>query len=1072
MKLIKKRGSTSNIIRVFISDASSISGAGKTGLTNSSTNLYIVTRREKDTSSTTYSGSNIETISQPGTFAAPSSSSKVRFAAVDATYLPGVYELQFHDSAAEFSSNDTSGYVLIHIFEYSTSALNVVPCLAEVELVAYDTQSSVLGMTAIPTTGTIITAGTSTAQLNVSGGNVAGSVGSVTGSVGSVVGSVGSVTGLTKELIRAEIDSNSTKLDVAVSSRVPISQDLVAGISFLGPFDIDTNTLTVPNSSGTSKIFQFINQVAATGSFAIGGIGRNGSKLFVTGYDDTEYNFDMVQNIGDGDVGFIEVSILASMNNNDGDYARSTLDLSTMTGTLFVFDGITYDFSEGQNAVVAALTANLGQNYTITENSNIPSIIIEYTGAGHHSGVTDLGFTDIDSGITYSFTDGINDTYSDRTAEDVATFISGYLDGTSQFSSTVSGTTVSLTSTAPVATAGDGNKTITATNITAYARSILDFSGAAIGSFNFDSNVFTFNNDINTVADNISIYLTDAHGEGQYTVTNDHVTITVEYTGAGYNPPVTDLGFTNINCTDLVYTFIDADTNPAFMSLSGLSGGVSVGTNIPVITAGSTTTAKTNFISKVNSEAYSITALADTINTHRVNLYMNYSTEIPEITTNNNSCFVPRGFFDGFQYYVLPAPYTSTRNRLSDVIALTETRHDGVSGNGKVFYVDPTSTNTTEEGTKDNPFTNFWVAYDAITSGNGDTIILVGTNGGNLLDLNWTGGSDAGGGSGGIMAKSRFSIRGEGRGFIVGNSGGPRVFDISGSEIYLTGFSINHSYASSSASAIRINNGSNNVIDNIFFRGWKGTAITISGSVSKFNFVQNCLLNPALNAPSTTGLSTIYVSDSGAVQGPNVIRNNRIFGNTTGIGITLGANAHDIHVMNNLIRGHTTGIKLLATANNNHVVWNSVGNNSTADITDSSGVTSNVINNNYAVAQDAKVDAIKVKTDYLPSATAGSAGGVFIAGTNAATTVNLTGNLSGSVGSVSGSVGSVTNKVTPIDSDGTTYAKLAEMLLAFMSGKADITDNGSSINTISFKKADGTTESFSRSYNTDTGARP
>jgi hypothetical protein len=61
--------------------------------------------------------------------------------------------------------------------------------------------------------------------------------------------------------------------------------------------------------------------------------------------------------------------------------------------------------------------------------------------------------------------------------------------------------------------------------------------------------------------------------------------------------------------------------------------------------------------------------------------------------------------------------------------------------------------------------------------------------------------------------------------------------------------------------------------------------------------------------------------------------------------------------------------------------------------------------------------AVKTKTDYLPSATAGSAGGVFIAGSNAATsittalTANITGNLSGSVGSVTGAVGSVTGAV-------------------------------------------------------------
>jgi hypothetical protein len=63
------------------------------------------------------------------------------------------------------------------------------------------------------------------------------------------------------------------------------------------------------------------------------------------------------------------------------------------------------------------------------------------------------------------------------------------------------------------------------------------------------------------------------------------------------------------------------------------------------------------------------------------------------------------------------------------------------------------------------------------------------------------------------------------------------------------------------------------------------------------------------------------------------------------------------------------------------------------------------------------VGAIKTKTDFLPSATAGAAGGVFIAGTNAATTITtaltttFTGNLTGSVASVTGAVGSVTGNV-------------------------------------------------------------
>lgn len=52
--------------------------------------------------------------------------------------------------------------------------------------------------------------------------------------------------------------------------------------------------------------------------------------------------------------------------------------------------------------------------------------------------------------------------------------------------------------------------------------------------------------------------------------------------------------------------------------------------------------------------------------------------------------------------------------------------------------------------------------------------------------------------------------------------------------------------------------------------------------------------------------------------------------------------------------------------------------------------------------------AVKVKTDFLPSVTSGAAGGLFIAGVNAATTVTtaftttFTGNLTGSVGSVTG----------------------------------------------------------------------
>lgn len=80
---------------------------------------------------------------------------------------------------------------------------------------------------------------------------------------------------------------------------------------------------------------------------------------------------------------------------------------------------------------------------------------------------------------------------------------------------------------------------------------------------------------------------------------------------------------------------------------------------------------------------------------------------------------------------------------------------------------------------------------------------------------------------------------------------------------------------------------------------------------------------------------------------------------------------------------------------------------------------------------DTEIAAIKNKTDFLPSATAGDAGGLFIAGTNAATTITtsltttFTGNLTGSVGSVTGAVGSVTGAVGSVAAGGITASSIA-----------------------------------------------
>lgn len=140
---------------------------------------------------------------------------------------------------------------------------------------------------------------------------------------------------------------------------------------------------------------------------------------------------------------------------------------------------------------------------------------------------------------------------------------------------------------------------------------------------------------------------------------------------------------------------------------------------------------------------------------------------------------------------------------------------------------------------------------------------------------------------------------------------------------------------------------------------------------------------------------------------------------------------------------------------------------------------------------DTVVDAIKVKTDYLPSATAGAAGGLFIAGSNAATTVditgNITGNLSGSVGSISGitfptnfgstviSAGGVVSADTVAVSGDTTAANNLESYLDgtdFMPVDAHKPVFSISGATLTVKKPDGTTTAYTRTLTTDATADP
>jgi len=167
-----KLGATSIVLRVKLLDSSVTTGAGKTGLTSSSSGLIIAAIADNEATTTAYTqaGSTIESITTLGTFATPTAT-KCRFKEVDATNHKGVYEIQF-DNARYNVSNA----------KFLTVSISGVTGLAECDFIIpltkfdpYDGQRA--GLTALPAadagaSGGLIGAGTGTNQLSLSSGQV------------------------------------------------------------------------------------------------------------------------------------------------------------------------------------------------------------------------------------------------------------------------------------------------------------------------------------------------------------------------------------------------------------------------------------------------------------------------------------------------------------------------------------------------------------------------------------------------------------------------------------------------------------------------------------------------------------------------------------------------------------------------------------------------------------------------------------------------------------------------------------------------------------------------------------
>src|SRR3569623_1584867 len=88
-KLCRIAGSTSNILQVFIADASSSTGAGLTGLVFNSSGLTAYYHRDTDTAATAIT---LVTMTA-GTFTAGG------FVEIDSTHMPGWYQFCPPDAA-------------------------------------------------------------------------------------------------------------------------------------------------------------------------------------------------------------------------------------------------------------------------------------------------------------------------------------------------------------------------------------------------------------------------------------------------------------------------------------------------------------------------------------------------------------------------------------------------------------------------------------------------------------------------------------------------------------------------------------------------------------------------------------------------------------------------------------------------------------------------------------------------------------------------------------------------------------------------------------------------------------
>ena len=373
MKEIIKRGATSNIMRVFLQDSTSTTGAGKTALTSTSTGLIISTIADNEATATTYTAAatNVETVTTLGTFAAPTAG-KCRFREVDATNFPGVYEIHIAD-ARYAVANSTQLLV-------SVQCTGVAPVMSEIQLVAVDLLDTVrFGLTAIPnvvqgTTGSLPT-GDASGRVTVitnsdkTGYSLSGTqTFNVTGNItGNVTGSVGSIAsgGITSASFAAgAIDASAIATDAITSAELSASavQEIADGvlsrklnmagnISDVSVTSVSSATFTGANTYIAGDTVQFIT--TAPTSFALA------TKYYVIATSLTATTFQLSATSGGSAITTVSTGAFTVLPVDDRTvrsalrYVRNKVAISGSTMTVSIEDDAT-------SAWTAALTTSPG----------------------------------------------------------------------------------------------------------------------------------------------------------------------------------------------------------------------------------------------------------------------------------------------------------------------------------------------------------------------------------------------------------------------------------------------------------------------------------------------------------------------------------------------------------------------------------------------------------------------------------------------------------------------------------------------------------------------------------------